>query len=40
MNTLWEPWDEEHCKNVCEISWTACKMRHCDDYFIFDKQEL
>ncbi|RMZ69621.1 hypothetical protein GMOD_00006454 [Pyrenophora seminiperda CCB06] len=28
MNTLWnylDDWDEEHCKNVCEASWIACR---------------
>ena len=40
MNTLWDPWDEEHCSNICAVSWTACQMRHCDDYFDMEKQEL
>ncbi|KAL6710498.1 hypothetical protein ACN47E_008546 [Coniothyrium glycines] len=42
MNTLWDPWDEEHCKNVCEISWHACQLRRCHEYHedIGRKQEL
>ncbi|KAF2822953.1 hypothetical protein CC86DRAFT_74276 [Ophiobolus disseminans] len=31
MNTLWDMWDEDHCKNICAASWTACRLRHCDN---------
>ncbi|CAO2653827.1 Nn.00g105600.m01.CDS01 [Neocucurbitaria sp. VM-36] len=40
MNTLWDMWDEEHCKNICEASWIACRLRHCDDLPDVRKQEL
>ncbi|KAF2123370.1 hypothetical protein P153DRAFT_371695 [Dothidotthia symphoricarpi CBS 119687] len=30
MNTYWDMWDEDHCKHVCETSWTACLLRQCD----------
>ncbi|KAF1849083.1 uncharacterized protein K460DRAFT_278150 [Cucurbitaria berberidis CBS 394.84] len=40
MNTLWDQWDEDHCKNVCEASWIACRLRHCDDRPDVRKQEL
>ncbi|KAH7409803.1 hypothetical protein DE146DRAFT_326880 [Phaeosphaeria sp. MPI-PUGE-AT-0046c] len=29
MNTFWDDWDEDHCKNICEASWTACRLRQC-----------
>ncbi|KAH7081416.1 hypothetical protein BKA63DRAFT_561958 [Paraphoma chrysanthemicola] len=31
MNTFWDMWDEDHCKNICEASWIACRLRNCDD---------
>jgi hypothetical protein len=31
MNTFWDEWDEEHCKNICEASWLACRLRGCDN---------
>jgi hypothetical protein len=30
MNTFWNMWDEDHCKNICEASWIACRLRQCD----------
>ncbi|USP74963.1 hypothetical protein yc1106_02237 [Curvularia clavata] len=43
MNTMWnylDDWDEDHCINVCEASWTACKLRNCDHLPQVRKQEL
>ncbi|KAI4633696.1 uncharacterized protein J4E88_008274 [Alternaria novae-zelandiae] len=43
MNTLWDyldDWDEEHCKNVCEASWVACRLRNCYHLPDVRKQEL
>ncbi|KAF2030953.1 hypothetical protein EK21DRAFT_88479 [Setomelanomma holmii] len=31
MNTFWDMWDEDHCRNICEASWIACRLRKCDD---------
>jgi hypothetical protein len=33
MNTHWDTWEEaeEHCKNICEASWIACRLRQCED---------
>jgi hypothetical protein len=43
MNTLWDytqDWDEDHCINVCEASWVACRLRNCYHLPEVRKQEL
>jgi hypothetical protein len=33
LNTIWDTWDEayDHCENICEASWVACRLRQCDN---------
>ncbi|KAF1943869.1 hypothetical protein EJ02DRAFT_420872 [Clathrospora elynae] len=32
--------DLEHCKNICDASWIACRLRGCDHLTDVRKQEL
>ncbi|KAF9732598.1 hypothetical protein PMIN06_009494 [Paraphaeosphaeria minitans] len=29
LNTLWLSYDLDHCRNVCEASRVACRLRDC-----------
>ncbi|KAF2251337.1 hypothetical protein BU26DRAFT_563279 [Trematosphaeria pertusa] len=30
LNTFWMSFDFDHCRNVCEASRIACRLRHCE----------